>query len=189
MNGRWENRLKDDALMRIATELGEVQMRHAGAADFEAVYQVSLDAQQWLQSRGIYQWTVLMNSKEGQRQLLDRILHAEVYLALLDGDPVGTLSLQWEDPFFWDERGEDGLAGYVHALAIRRKVGGHGVGRALIHWAMRLIAGHGRPLIRLDCMADNPALCAYYARLGFIDQGVREWPNWRARLYERGVGE
>jgi hypothetical protein len=41
-------------------------------------------------------------------------------------------------------------------------------------------------LLRLDCMAANAALCAYYERYGFMCRGIIG-QKWQASLYEKSV--
>jgi RimJ/RimL family protein N-acetyltransferase len=45
----------------------------------------------------------------------------------------------------------------------------------------------GKKFIRLDCMAENPALCAYYEQAGFTYCGETRGKGWKAALYEKKV--
>jgi RimJ/RimL family protein N-acetyltransferase len=45
----------------------------------------------------------------------------------------------------------------------------------------------GKKFIRLDCMAENPALCAYYEQVGFTHRGETQGKGWKAALYEKKV--
>jgi GNAT superfamily N-acetyltransferase len=93
-----------------------------------------------------------------------------VWLAERAGEPVGTLTLQWRDPLWPD----DGRAGYVHRLAVRR--GAAGLGRELLEWAAAAVSEQGRELLRLDCGATNHALRGYYETAGFVHRGDVEIP-------------
>jgi GNAT superfamily N-acetyltransferase len=75
----------------------------------------------------------------------------------------------------------------VHCLAIRRAFAGIGLGRYLLQWAEQRIAAVGKKFIRLDCMAENPALCAYYEQVGFTHRGETQGKGWKAALYEKKV--
>jgi len=99
-----------------------------------------------------------------------------MYLARLDGEPVGTIALLWSDEETWGD--VPGAAGYVHGLAVRRDFAGQGLGRALLRWAENRAASSGREHLRLDCVAGNRALNEYYERAGFDHRGhalVRGW--------------
>jgi ribosomal protein S18 acetylase RimI-like enzyme len=125
----------------------------------------------------------------GERMLLDRLEHQEVYLARRDGVPVGTLTIQWSDLEQWGERGLDGSAGYIHGVAITRSVGGKRVGERLLEWAVDAIAGRGRRFARLDAMASNAALCRYYEQRGFYSRGTATLFGgmYTAQLFERNL--
>jgi len=59
------------------------------------------------------------------------------------------------------------VAGYVHRLMVDRNSAKPGTGRLLLHAAERRIAAAGRALVRLDCLADNERLNAYYLNAGY----------------------
>jgi ribosomal protein S18 acetylase RimI-like enzyme len=160
-----------------------ITIERATAADADAVLAILQDAARWLLSRGIEQW----RPEHFQREpLLRHIARGEVFVARRARVPVGTLSLSWDDLAVWGE--QPPIAGYVHGLAISRSEGGHGLGRALLDWASRRTAAAGKPLLRLDCMTDNPALRVYYERPGFTYlRDASDW-SWSASLYERPTG-
>ncbi len=171
----------------LQTRMGRLLIVRAGEQDAESVIAVMRDAAQWLRSRGIDQWGWAFTEK-GAELIHQRIQREEVYLAVYEGQRVATVCLQWQDKLIWDERGEDGQAGYVHGLAIMRRAGGQGVGQQLLAWAEVQIAARGRSLARLDCMADNPGLCAYYRCQGYRDLGVKHFRTTAARLFEKPIG-
>src|SRR2546423_1211405 len=82
------------------------------------------------------------------------------WLAVANGEAVGTLVVQWDDPLFWAGYPSD--AGYLHRLAVRRH--GAGLGSRLLRWAEFHAAGAGKTHLRLDCVASNESLRAYYER-------------------------
>jgi len=61
---------------------------------------------------------------------------------------------------------------------------GAGIGAALLEWASSYIASRGRSIVRLECDAKSPGLCAYYESLGFQDRGLVSSAN-QLRRYER----
>jgi ribosomal protein S18 acetylase RimI-like enzyme len=147
-------------------------IRRAGLADFEEVCSIVAEATRWLQSRGIRQWDSYL-CDEGQEWLRRRIETAETYLVLdLQGKSIATFAMQWEDPRIWGARGTDGLAGYVHGLAVRRSAAGKNLGLDILNLATEMTAAKRRELLRLDCMATNEPLCEYYRRAGFVGVGV-----------------
>ena len=114
-----------------------------------------------------------------------RVYQGEVYLVLKGAQAVGTISILWEDPISWDEKGKDGKAGYMHGLAILPEFGHKGVGKEILNWAVDYIRSKGK-IIRLDCMAENPRINHYYNDRQFKNVGFKELPSgFKVSLYEK----
>jgi protein-tyrosine phosphatase len=163
-------------------------LARAQASDADAILAILEDAARWLEARGIDQW----HPGDFLRvSLLGMIARGVVYLARgesdmgNEGDPAGTLTVQWEDVPTWGEMPPD--AAYVHGFAVRRAYGGLGLGRALLDWAARQAVAAGKAYLRLDCLATNPPLRAYYERAGFVLRGLVD--EGESALYERRVAE
>lgn len=162
------------------------RLRTAQESDLAAVLAVLDEAAARLAVQGVVQWPASFT-----RALLEPAFAAgQVWLAEQQGAPVATFTLAWSDVLWPD----DGAAGYLHRFAVRRSVAG--LGCALLDRAAALVHGQGRELLRLDCMADNPALRAYYERAGFRHVDDVEVPRaavrWSVRApvvsrYERPV--
>jgi GNAT superfamily N-acetyltransferase len=144
------------------------------------------EAARWLASKGIPQWSWYL-TETGKASIPDRITKLETYLVTLDDTDVATFTLQWADRMFWGDRGEDEQAGYIHGLAVRRSVAGRGIGTAVLRWAGGEIVRRGRPLFRLDCMAENKKLCDFYRGQGFAEAGSAVLPDrtYHYQLFER----
>jgi ribosomal protein S18 acetylase RimI-like enzyme len=141
---------------------GALKIRQASSRDLATVQSILSEASAWLASKGIEQWP---DGGFPEEQTARRIWQGSVFLALVDGEPVATITLDaWADPEFWDAPDD---AGYVHRLAVRRRWAGRGIGEALLDWAGRRIAKSGGHWLRLDCMRENRSLHDYYRRLGF----------------------
>lgn len=135
----------------------------AEPADQAAVVDLLSQAASWLAGRGIHQWPVPFPAD----RVATKIAEGHVFVARNGSTVVGTITLDfWADPEFWQEA-DDGDAGYVHRLAVRRDWAGQGVGALLLDWAADQVARSGRRWLRLDCMKDNHSLHNYYRRLGF----------------------
>ncbi len=137
----------------------------------------------WLEQRGVNQWPSPPN-EHWWRRIADQIDAGEFHLAYLEGQVVATLRISWKDAL-WPS--DDGMAGYIHNLALVDQAHGMGLGAILIKWAKAYIRETGRPLIRLDCAAENKALCEYYEALGFRYIGRREDKDYTAALYEMKI--
>lgn len=198
LNGMWSAVAELPLLRRrssthLDTEVGPLTITHAGAADFDAVMAILREAADWLFARGNPQWDAgwkHWHDDIGERVLRDSIEHHEVYLACRDGAPVATLRLHWEDAATWGERGDDGSAGYIHAIAIKRSIAGMRVGDRLLEWAVDTIRARSRRFARLDAMASNAALCRYYEARGFrpLETVALFGGIYTGRLFERELG-
>jgi GNAT superfamily N-acetyltransferase len=162
--------------------------RRASLEDFDAVHSIMREASVWLGSRGIDQWR-WVDSPKGIAFLRRRIETCDVYLALVNDEAAGTLSIQWSDPETWGERGEDGLAAYVHGLAVRRSHAGMGLGAKMLDFAAGAARINGRKLLRLDCMPSNEKLREFYTERGFTCLGEQRSPvtALESALFERAI--
>jgi ribosomal protein S18 acetylase RimI-like enzyme len=141
-----------------------VTMRPALPVDAVIFMQIHEEIACWLWERGIYQW---QPGTFPIRWIQDAIGRGDVFLASEASMVIGAVIVQASDTFTWGEASVTDAAGYIHGLRVRRSAAGRGVGLALLRWAERELAARGNQLARLDCMGDNPALCAYYERAGY----------------------
>ena len=158
-----------------------MDIRPAHPDEIDVVLELLADASAWLRARGVEKWP----DRFERDWVMPAIERGETWLAERDGEITGTLVVQWDDPTFWAGYPMD--AAYLHRLAVRRH--GEALGENLLHWAERRVAGAGKPFLRLDCVAWNEPLRAYYERAGYRHVGdVAIGPYVQAR-YEKRVGD
>ena len=63
----------------------------------------------------------------------------------------------------------DGSAAYLHRMAVRRTEAG--LGPVILAWAADIARQHDCDALRLDCVASNGRLRAYYEAAGFACRG------------------
>jgi GNAT superfamily N-acetyltransferase len=131
----------------------------ASAADVDDVLAVLNDAAAWLRASGLEQWPERFEPE----WIEPAIENGETWLARVDGEVAGTITLEWDDPLWADV---EGTAGYVHRIAVRRTARGLGV--ALLDWAAATAGALGCAYLRLDCLSSNSRLRAYYESRGFL---------------------
>lgn len=146
----------------------ELTITQASAAELAEVVALLKEARAWLLARGIRQW----KTPYPVEWIADEIARGEVYLAKVDGELAGSLTLNWSDDLVWPDAPQN--AGYVHRLVISRKFAGQGIGQQLLHWTEDASRQQGKQFLRLDCWAENPRLCDYYTAAGFTSLGVVE---------------
>ncbi|MGH7642457.1 MAG: GNAT family N-acetyltransferase [Candidatus Dormibacteria bacterium] len=139
-------------------------IRRAGVGEDHPVIEVLAEAGAFAAARGFAQWPARF-SPSFVRGGIER---GEVYLAFLDDVAVATCWLLWSDPQFWGV--DDGLAGYLHRLAVTDRFRGQRLGQQVLDWAGAQVRQSGRRLLRLDCLAANRPLRSWYERYGFVHQ-------------------
>ena len=141
---------------------GEAEFVMAGPGQLADVLLVLDEAAAWLQGRGIAQWPPRFEPSWVE----EAIGRGETWLVKAGGTVSATVTLDLADPV-WD--GIAGSALYVHRMAVRRHAAG--LGAAVLGWAARVARERGREALRLDCVAANTGLRAYYERAGFAHRG------------------
>ncbi|WP_043686180.1 GNAT family N-acetyltransferase [Streptomyces xylophagus] len=158
--------LRRGLLEQQPTTWPELTYRKASAADAALLVRLRDTAALWQLARGIDQWKP---GEKGEAHFRRRVAEGEVWLAYADGSPAGACELWWHDLEAWGPRPPD--AGYVHRLMTTPHTAPPGTGRRLLAQAESRIAASGRTFARLDCLASNPRLRAYYESAGYTVVG------------------
>ena len=157
----------------------------ASQSDQSTILEILEDAREWLHQKGINQWP-FPYTPEWVHECLEE---QEFFLANAGHITVAVFRLLHTDPFIWGENTEDAI--YIHSLAVRRSWKGQGIGSGLLRWVEGYAAQNHRAYLRLDCVAENLALCQYYEQAGFVACGVREFQirqlPYKAQLFEKAV--
>lgn len=158
----------------------------ATAADIPFIAAILTDAVRYKLDHHDTAWGSKAFSDEEVRGM---VMAGLTYIMHLDGEPVGTVRLQWEDKLYWGEQPPD--AGYIHLLAVKAGMHGRELGGHIIEWAIAEVGKNNRRFLRLDCRPDNKKLREYYEKHGFrlkrkqrIDNDESD-VHYTAALYER----
>jgi GNAT superfamily N-acetyltransferase len=150
--------------------VNDLRLRPAEDADLAALVRLRDDAARWMLSHGITgQWQPGELDENHFRRIAQR---GEVWLAEARDRVVGAWELWWEDEDAWGP--QPPTAGYVHRLMVDHGSVPPGTGRRLLRAAERRVAGAGRSSVRLDCLAGNARLTAYYVDAGYRIVGHKE---------------
>jgi GNAT superfamily N-acetyltransferase len=140
-------------------------MRRAGPREISDVLAVLDEAARWLGQRGVRQWP-----PHFEREWVEpAVLAGETWLAADGENVLATVTLNRTDRL-WADR--PAPATYVHRLAVRRVAAG--LGTAILDWAAARSAAEDHRFLRLDCVASNRRLRAYYEAVGFQHCGDAE---------------
>lgn len=141
---------------------GAVEFLLAVPRQLDDVLSVLDDAAAWLQSGAVVQWP----SRFEPAWVEGAIRRGETWLVRVGETISATVTLDQADSV-WD--GLPGRALYVHRMAVRRQAAG--LGGAILGWAAGVARERGREALRLDCVASNARLRAYYEAAGFVHCG------------------
>ena len=93
---------------------------------------------------------------------------AEAFVATIDGEPCGVLSLHPDADYFTGHP-----RAFVDILIVASEAEGRGVGRALMAHAERWARQHHCLEVVLDVFAGNEGAIAFYERCGFRPDHIR----------------
>jgi GNAT superfamily N-acetyltransferase len=103
-----------------------------------------------------------------------------------DSAIIGTFTLNYTDPFdemLWKDLVDDWTdAVYLHRLVVEREYKGYGLGPKALIFGEQEGLKRGKHYLRLDCMADNKLLKAYYREKAHFKE-FEDYPG--ERLYGR----
>jgi hypothetical protein len=139
-----------------------LSFHRASPAHTAEVLSVLNEAAVWLRRREATQWP----DRFELSWIDEAITRGETWLVRAGDTAVGTLTLDWFDPLWADAAGS---AGYVHRMAVRRRAAG--LGAVILDWAADTVRRNRREMLRLDCVASNSRLRAYYEARGFVHRG------------------
>lgn len=138
----------------------------ARRSDAQALFELREEISLWQQERGI---VGRHPGEVGIDVFVEEIERGERWVVRGTRRPVlATACLCWTDRRYWDGQGADGRAGYMHGLmVVRDDPAARGLGSSLIRWVESRVQAAKRPVARLNCIAKNEKLVAYFEGLGY----------------------
>jgi RimJ/RimL family protein N-acetyltransferase len=137
-----------------------------------------------LAQKNIPQWQFWLNPPEDKINWITQgIENQEFNFVVKENDLVGMYRLQNQDELYWGLQSEK--AAYLHSLVIKPEFSGGGLGKKILQSIENQLINQNIHLLRLDCVAHNPALCQYYESQGFVKVGEKQMPHSLNNLYEK----
>jgi ribosomal protein S18 acetylase RimI-like enzyme len=165
--------------------MDNIEVKIASTEDQIPIAEILEEGREWLKDKGIPQWINPFSSEWIKKRLNEN----EFYKAQANNETIAIFRLLHNDPFIWGEQSEKAI--YIHSLAVRRKYHGKGIGRYLLEWVEEFANNNKYKYLRLDCMAENAALCNYYAQAGFLACEVKEIQLdnnlWKSQLFQKSL--
>ena len=159
-----------------------IDYKQAQLDDLPLVMDILAEASVWLHNKWVDQWPI-PQSAEWQQQIANKIQQGEMYTLGIVKNRFGVVGLSWSDPHWPD----DGLAGYVHHMAVSADMHGQNLGGMMLFWAQMKAKQQGRQLLRLSCPAENGRLRQYFVDHNFTYRGQVTGHDDTVALYERDM--
>jgi GNAT superfamily N-acetyltransferase len=163
-----------------------LEITNATEQDSQVLANMLTEAAQYKVIHGDMAWGTEPFSSDEVNHYLSR---GTVYIAYLNGKPIGTFSLRNEDTRVWGERQTPAM--YLHRLAIISSQHRKGIGQLLLKRSELETIKAGIHTLRLDCDEKNVQLCMYYERSNFLKVGnkrlVSDMGEYTAALYEKEI--
>jgi GNAT superfamily N-acetyltransferase len=148
----------------------DLHIRLAEPYESSHIIKLLRDTAHWIQEQGINQWSYLLDGGEDE-EIVRCIENNQTYVVEKNGELTATFTLypsqnEW-DQEIWGHQEENAV--YLHKLAVNSAYMKQGIGNVILSWISEAVRAD---LIRLDCVADNEKLNAFYKENGFELTGV-----------------
>jgi len=139
------------------------EFRRVRDEELDEAYAIITEATDWLNARGIRQWTV-PHPRDAYAAAQSR---GENYILTCDGEIAVVVSLPEHVSRHWLDEIGGSPEWWLQTLATARKHAGQGLGRRAVEASKAHLRGTGADELYLDCVRGDGFLPRYYESLGF----------------------
>jgi len=162
----------------------DINLRQVRDTEFDTVYGILHENATWLLSKDILQWP--LDWLESIRLEIRASIEAELFHAVeLDNTLAAVLEIRSAPEVLWGNNQDEAL--YIHKLAIQRQYSGSSLGRNILALLKSEARQKNISFLRLDCVAHNNKLRAYYESCGFNLKGIVDAGEVNLALYEHQI--
>ena len=162
----------------------DINLRKVSNTEFDVVYGILHENATWLLSKGIIQWP--LDWLESIRPEIKASINTELFYAVeINNEVAAVCEIKTAAEALWDNSKTAAL--YIHKLAIRRKYSDGGLGRNILDLIKSKARLKNIKYLRLDCVAHNDKLRAYYESCGFSLKGIVDTDEVNLALYEHQI--
>jgi ribosomal protein S18 acetylase RimI-like enzyme len=141
-----------------------------------------------LRAKGINQWQHWINPAPEYVNRVQKGFDDKVYFFVEQlGTLAGMFRLMDSDEEYWGIQHESAV--YLHSFMTKPAFKGQDIGSTVIKLIEMKVREKGINYFRLDCKADNEALCNYYKRQGFVPIRLKVMPQYTVQLFEKKLEE
>ena len=161
----------------------DINLRQVRNSEFDAVYGILHENAIWLLSKGIIQWP--LDWLESIRPEIKASINTELFYAVEINKVAAVCEIKIAAEALWDNSKTAAL--YIHKLAIRRKHSDGDLGRNILDLIKSKARLKNIKYLRLDCVAHNDKLRAYYESCEFALKGIVDADEVNLALYEFNI--
>jgi RimJ/RimL family protein N-acetyltransferase len=166
-------------------DLGRLTIRAAAPDDVSTYTDFARAAQSRLQFRGLAQYVPAAHDE--YLTAVQAKAAAGTLYTLVDADEiVAFFNLESNPSPWWPADAAPAL--YLSGIVVAPQARGRRVGQVVVRWSAADARRRGCRFVRIDCHADNPWLCEYYEKHGFVSAGrLEQHPGYFGRIYQLAV--
>ena len=141
-----------------------------------------------LRAKGINQWQHWIAPAPDYVQWVKTGFDNKEYFFIEKANQLaGMFRLMYNDEAYWGKQTDS--AAYLHSLVTKTEFEGQQIGATVLATMTVYLRQKGVKYFRLDCKADNEALCNYYIRQGFVPVRLQVMPHYTVQLFEKQLNE
>lgn len=161
-----------------------MQLRQLHTGESDSVNQILKDNGRWMLANGIQQWPPeWLNSIAGD--VTNNVASGHFWGFVEGNEILAVVEVQCESEALWGFDSTPSL--YVHKLAVNRSVAVPGIGSKLLKAVITRAKREDYTYVRLDCVASNRQLRAFYEGHNFEYEGVRIETDLELALYQLSI--
>lgn len=165
----------------------KIEFTPISLSNVDLVLTLFRDAAEQIAKKNIDHWQYWKNPPpEKINWVKEGIEHNEFFFIKNSHQNIaGMVRILEHDNLYWGENLDS--ARYVHSLVILD--GFKGLGKEVLQKIEQDSRNKGYDYLRLDCDSNNPRLCKYYEKQGFLQVGTKKLPLSTYRLYQKILSE
>jgi ribosomal protein S18 acetylase RimI-like enzyme len=141
-----------------------------------------------LRAKGINQWQHWIDPTPDYVQWVKTGFDNKEYFFIEKADQLaGMFRLMYSDEAYWGKQTDS--AAYLHSLVTKTEFEGQSIGSTVLATMTVYLRQKDVKYFRLDCKADNVALCNYYIRQGFVPVRTQAVAHYTVQLFEKKLIE
>jgi ribosomal protein S18 acetylase RimI-like enzyme len=161
-----------------------IKIRQTNADEVAKVLALFEESALILREKGTTQWQHWINPTPALINRVQKgVAEKDYFFVEKSRQLAGMFRLMNSDEEYWGVQTE--AAVYLHSFLTRPAFKGQNIGSTVLKSLEIQVRERGIRYFRLDCIADNVALCNYYENQGFTRIRKQKVPHYEVQLFEK----